>query len=79
LLVRTSEYLRCQAEACLRIARAAFDLTTAERLRLMAADLYAKAEEIAGRERHTPLDGVELHMMKGNGSGRNGSHGSLPE
>ena len=36
------EYLRRQAENCLRIARTCFDLASAERLRLMAAELNAK-------------------------------------
>ena len=34
----TPEFLRRQAENCLRIARSCFDLTSAERLRLMAAE-----------------------------------------
>ena len=41
-----ADYLRHQAENCLRIGRAAFDLATAERLRYMAAELRAKADEI---------------------------------
>ena len=42
----TPEFLRRQAENCLRIARSCFDLTSAERLRLMAAELNAKAAEM---------------------------------
>ena len=42
----TPEFLRRQAENCLRIARTCFDLASAERLRLMAAELHAKAAEI---------------------------------
>jgi hypothetical protein len=42
----TPEFLRRQAENCLRIARSCFDLASAERLRLMAADLNAKAAEM---------------------------------
>jgi hypothetical protein len=42
----TSEYIRRQAENCLRIARHCFDLETAERLRLMAAELKAKAADM---------------------------------
>jgi hypothetical protein len=45
----TAEFLRRQAENCLRIARSCFDLGSAERLRLMAVELYAKAEEIERR------------------------------
>ena len=41
----TPEFLRRQAENCLRIARSCFDLASAERLRLMAAELNAKAAE----------------------------------
>ena len=40
------EFLRRQAEDCLRIARSCFDLASAERLRLMAAELAAKATEM---------------------------------
>ena len=46
----TPEFLRRQAENCLRIARSCFDLTSAERLRLMAAELTAKAIEIEERQ-----------------------------
>ena len=42
----TPEFLRRQAENCLRIARSCFDLTSAERLRLMATELNAKAAEM---------------------------------
>jgi len=45
----TAEFLRRQAENCLRIARSCFDLGSAERLRLMAVELQAKAEEIERR------------------------------
>ena len=42
----TPEFLRRQADNCLRIARSCFDLASAERLRLMAAELNAKAAEM---------------------------------
>ena len=42
----SAEYLRRQAENCLRIARSCFDLTSAERMRLLAGELKAKADEI---------------------------------
>jgi len=42
----TPEFLRRQAENCLRIARRCFDLTSAERLRLMATEFQAKADEM---------------------------------
>jgi hypothetical protein len=47
----TPEFLRRQAENCLRIARSCFDLTSAERLRLMAAELNAKATEMDEQDR----------------------------
>ena len=45
----TAEFLRRQAENCLRIARSCFDLGSAERLRLMAIELQTKADEIDRR------------------------------
>lgn len=48
----TPEFLRHQAQNCLRIARACFDLASAERLRLMAAEFQAKATEM---DREEPL------------------------
>jgi len=47
----TPEFLRRQAENCLRIARTCFDLASAERLRLMAGELNAKATEMEEKER----------------------------
>ena len=41
-----SAYLRKQAAACLEWSRSCFDLTTAQRLRLMAEEFLAKADEI---------------------------------
>jgi hypothetical protein len=54
----TAEYLRRQAEACLLIARTCFDLTSAERLRLMAAELKAKAAEIEKIEKNKNKNNV---------------------
>jgi hypothetical protein len=53
----TPEFLRRQAENCLRIARSCFDLASAERLRLMATELNAKADEMeeANRQDRWPL------------------------
>jgi 2'-5' RNA ligase len=55
-IMLTPEFLRRQAENCLRIARTCFDLASAERLRLMAADLNDKAAEIEeyNQQRRTP-------------------------
>ena len=50
----TPKFLRRQAENCLRIARSCFDLTSAERLRLMAAELNAKATEMDKRQDRWP-------------------------
>ena len=43
------EYLKNQSARCMSLARACFDLETARQLRLLAEDLKAKAEEIAGQ------------------------------
>jgi hypothetical protein len=67
-----SEYLRHQADTCLRIARAGFDLATAERLRHMAADLRAKADELDDARENGELS---LHLM--NGNGRSGTSGDF--
>jgi hypothetical protein len=50
----TPEFLRCQAENCMRIARSCFDLASAERLRLMATELNAKAAELDDQNRQNP-------------------------
>jgi hypothetical protein len=55
----TAEYLRRQAEACMHIARACFDLGSAERLRMMATELKRKAAEIE-RDEHL---GQRLHAL----------------
>ena len=49
-----AEFLRRQAENCLRIARSCFDLSSAERLRMIAQDLNAKANEIERDKRFRP-------------------------
>jgi hypothetical protein len=48
-----AEFLRRQAESCLRTARGCFDLASAERMRITAAELNAKAAEIDA-ERSVP-------------------------
>jgi hypothetical protein len=57
----TPEFLRRQAENCLRIARSCFDLASAERLRLMAAELNAKAAEMEddSRQDRWPRQAIE--------------------
>src|SRR3954469_23231111 len=49
--ILSPDFLRRQAENCLRIARSCFDLASAERLRLMAAELNAKAAEMDDNKR----------------------------
>ena len=51
----TAEFLRRQADNCLRIARSCFDLGSAERLRLMAVELHTKADEIDRRDLRSRL------------------------
>jgi len=41
-----SDYLRRQAESCLNLSRATFDLVIAARLRAMAEDFSRKAQEL---------------------------------
>ncbi len=43
--MRNAEFLRQQAETCAALSRSTFDLTVAGRLRAMAAELRAQAEE----------------------------------
>jgi hypothetical protein len=43
--MRNSDFLRGQAEKCIALSRATFDLTLAGRLRTMAAELRAQAAE----------------------------------
>jgi hypothetical protein len=59
-----AEYLRQQAAACQRLARNTFDLTTAERLRYLAADFEAKAEAVEDEE------DFKFQMVPGNGFSR---------
>ena len=49
-----TEFLRRQADSCLRIARNCFDLSSAERLRLIARIFQAKADEIDRDKRFRP-------------------------
>jgi hypothetical protein len=46
----TAEYLRRQADHCLRIARSCFDLASAERMRLLATEFRSKAAELEDEE-----------------------------
>jgi hypothetical protein len=42
----SADYLRRQADNCLHIARSCFDLASVERMRHLAGELKAKADEI---------------------------------
>ena len=64
-----AQFLRQQADSCHRLARATFDLSTAEKLRYMAAGLEAKAETLDEE------DAPGAHMISGNGFSTNGSPG----
>ena len=44
--MKMSDFLRRQAELCVAISRATFDLTMAGRLRAMAAEFQRKATEL---------------------------------
>jgi hypothetical protein len=67
-----AEYLRQQAAACQRLARSTFDLTTAERLRFLAAELHTKAEQVDDNGD----EDIQPHMIPGNGlSGSRGENG----
>ena len=65
-----AEYLRQQAATCQRLSQATFDLTTAERLRFLAAELTGQGRT---RSRMTDEDFLP-HLMQGNGfAGSNGA------
>ena len=59
-----ADYLRRQAENCLTLSRATFDLVIASRLRAMADELRRKAQELDG----AAFASFPLHMTKGNAS-----------
>ena len=61
----TADFLRRQADNCLRIARSCFDLGSAERLRLMAVELHAKADEIERRDVHSRLSPLGQASFQG--------------
>jgi hypothetical protein len=50
-VMRNSDFLRGQAEKCIALSRATFDLTLAGRLRTMAAELRTQATEEDDHER----------------------------
>jgi hypothetical protein len=60
----TPEFLRRQADNCIRVARQCFDLTASERLRIIASELRDKADEIEEDEDQT----IPGEIIKRNGS-----------
>ena len=62
--MKVSDFLRRQAELCVALSRATFDLTMAGRLRAMAADFRLKATQLDGEMGQLPA-----HMLAGSGSG----------
>ena len=61
--MRLSDYLRRQAELCIAISRATFDLSMARRLRDMAVDFQEKAAELEDE-----MSPIPAHMIAGNGA-----------
>jgi len=61
-------FLRGQAEHCIALSRATFDLTIASRLRTMAEELRARASQWEDDHATTPA-----HVVRRNGSS-NGKH-----
>jgi hypothetical protein len=61
-------FLRRQAEHCIALSRATFDLTIASRLRTMADEFHARASELEG----------EMGPLRAHATGRNDSpNGSM--
>jgi len=56
-------FLRRQAELCIALSRATFDLTVAGRLRTMAEEFRARAARW-----EEALDEMPAHVLGGNGS-----------
>jgi hypothetical protein len=57
-----SNFLRRQAEQCIALSRATFDLTLASRLRAMAVELHAKASDL-----EEEIEGFAPQVHYGNG------------
>jgi hypothetical protein len=54
-------FLRRQAEHCIALSRATFDLTIASRLRTMAEELRARASELEDETEAVPAHAIERH------------------
>ena len=57
----TAQFLRRQADTCIRVARQCFDLTASERLRIMASELRSKADEIEEEDEDRAIPGEMIH------------------
>ena len=64
-----ADYLRRQAESCLNLSRATFDLVIAGRLRAMADDFRRKAQEIDAACKEFPL-----HVLSGHAAPADRKH-----
>jgi hypothetical protein len=63
--MKMSDFLRRQAELCVAISRATFDLTMAGRLRAMAAEFQVKAAEL-----DDDMAQFAAHMLPRDGSAK---------
>lgn len=61
--VRNAKYYRQLAEVCRRLALGCSEAVVAERFRLMALDLMAKAEEMKQSDADDILDLLDLHVI----------------
>ena len=61
---RNSNYLRRQAEVCIALSRATFDLALASRLRALAEDFRAKASEWDEESESLPGDRSLADFMR---------------
>ena len=58
-------FLRKQAEHCIALSRATFDLTIASRLRAMAEEFRARASELEDETGAIPAHAIERHDSPG--------------
>ena len=63
-------FLRRQAEHCIALSRATFDLTVAGRLRRMAEELRDRASELEDEYEHTPAHAIRRNGSSGDGMDR---------
>jgi hypothetical protein len=63
-------FLRRQAEHCIALSRATFDLTVAGRLRRMADELRNRASELEDEFEQTPAHAISRNARHGDGMDR---------